>query len=205
MEASSGDPVDATDESGASGPFWINLASETRPNSGTYTVRNIQSDVVVYITIIGSADSESALMAQVSRQEPAITPGTPRTIKVDEDFRSNPEDMNGNPLQVQGEEPGVAKLYSGNNWKYEWDNLKASDLQSNPYYYYVDEVSSSAPQDESYVAIVQTTSSNGLSSGTIHVKNTMQAVKVKLRKRDSRKLNGKNVPIEGGEFYYLGH
>ncbi len=196
--------LDRNPGSSVSGPFKINGGSGYKPNSGTYSLQDIQCDAVIYVSIIGDADSESALMRNVALSEPSITAGTPRKIRKDDAFNQTPVDRNNQVLQEAGEDPGVAKLSYANGWTHSWDNLAAVDSSGHGFSYYVIEVGASSPQNGAQIdggAFILTTSSDGLSSGTIQVNNTLQAVKVKLRKQDERTLNGKRVPVQGGEFY----
>ena len=149
--------------------------------SGTYTLSNVQSDTDIYITYIGSTDKAEYLGMAISGISKTDGEGT-RYVRSEDAAFNVQEQVNGQAMQVT--------LNKGNNWKTTWTNLETVG-DGTQYYYYVKEISNSSelsgnPLLSEIPAYVTTYSSDGLSGGgTISVRNTLQAVKVKLRKRDA--------------------
>jgi len=172
--------------------FYMNGGWSEATQSGTYTLSNVQSDTDVYITYIGATDLPEYLGMAISNISMTGGDGTRYVRTEDADFNRQSE-VNGQQTQVT--------LNKGNNWKVTWTNLEtaANNIQ---YYYYVKEISNSSQLSENPLlsqipAYVTTYSSDGLSGGgTISVRNTLQAVKVKLRKRDA----STNENLAGVEF-----
>ncbi len=168
--------------------FYINGAQGNVMKSGTFTLSNVQRNSDIYVTYIGRTVNGTI-------SEPIITNsnGTVYQKTQDTEF-NNSETVDNQNLTVS--------LNSGNNWKTTWENLQSSanDVQ---YYYYVKEISSSngTPNSFQFIssvpAYVTTYSSEGLTGGTITVLNTLQAIKVKLRKRAA---NGSKENLAGAEF-----
>jgi hypothetical protein len=183
-------------------PFRVNGSSANRPNAGDYTVSNIRNDAVIYITIIGAANSEADLMGKVHLTSVQATngDGTARRISQDTGFNSDPKDKNGGDIPNNG----VVTLSRDNGWTHTWENLATVDGQRRRVYYYVKETNPVTPQSAAMdgpSAFIRTTSSDGLSGGIITVHNTLRAIKVKLRKRDAVYADGNRVDLQGGEFY----
>lgn len=181
-------------------PFTIDGGKSNLPMSASINLRNIRSDATIYILYLGSAGSEDELKGRTSLGTITVSgrDGSPRKITQDSTFNANPTDKDGQPL-TNG---GVVILNRGNDWTYTWTNLQSSD-GNKIYYYYVVEQSASTAQSNAIggTAFIQTTSSDGISGGTITVNNGLKAIKVKLRKQDSERNNGARIPIAGGEFY----
>ena len=173
------------------GGGWTDLYTK----ADNVSVSNIQNDLVIYITFIGSAASEVEFAAKTHLT--GIGDGTstsaPRKIVKETQFT------------LEDSQSREVTLNQGNSWKHTWTNLLSSD-GSKKYYYYVTEIDSSVTTREGCTlgpsSFVKTYSSDGLSTGTIVVHNTMQAIRVKLRKKDAAKdpANNKDIPIQGAKF-----
>ncbi len=169
-------------------PFIVNGGKVSAAQFGAFTLSNIQRDTDIYVTYIGEAADADSLGGSIEITD--ITNGTGSSLKKvwdNTDFRAA---QGKDDLQVTLRKP---------DWTYTWDELDST------YYYTVEEVSSSNSLSANPLlpallteipAYVQTYSSDGLNSGTISVRNTLQALKVKLRKRDAS--DRKNV--EKAEF-----
>ena len=166
--------------------MYINGGTGSKPTSGTYTLSGVQSDAVIYITFIG--------MGTPSAPSPNISDNIDaRWVVEDTDFNESQTEATG----------GIVTLNSGNGWTTTWSNLNSSDASGKTYYYYVTEVggsTSNIPEGQFATSFISTTSSDGLSSGTIMVNNTLQSVRVMLRKRDAVKADGTNVYLSGGKY-----
>ena len=161
--------------------FYMNGGWSEATQSGTYTLSNVQSDTDIYITYIGSTDKAEYLGMAISGISKTDGEGTRYVRREDAAFNVQ-EQVNGQAMQVT--------LNKGNNWKTTWTNLETVG-DGTQYYYYVKEISNSSTLSQNPLlsqvpAYVTTYSSDGLSGGgTITVRNTLNAIKVKLRKRDA--------------------
>jgi len=161
--------------------FYMNGGWSEATQSGTYTLSNVQSDTDIYITYIGSTDKAEYLGMAISGISKTDGEGT-RYVRSEDAAFNVQEQVNGQAMQVT--------LNKGNNWKTTWTNLETVG-DGTQYYYYVKEISNSSTLSQNPLlsqvpAYVTTYSSDGLSGGgTISVRNTLQAVKVKLRKWDA--------------------
>ena len=198
VSATNGDLSDSNKGETTGNKFFTNGSFGNCFDQGDYRLDHIKSDAIIYITIIGTASKESELAGKIHLTNITVldNAGTLRRIVQDKGFNESSQevtlDKNSTPVP----------------WSHTWNNLEASDGNGHNYYYYVIETSSSTPQSDANIpggSFIQTTSSDGLSSGVITAHNTLKAVKVKLRKKDKEKYQPsgvkKDVPLEGGEFY----
>ena len=175
-------------------PFYVSGGKADLPTKADgVSVSNIQGDTVIYITFIGSADSEAELAGKIHVTNVSggtSSSGTPRRIVKETEF-TLPDDQS-----------RVEMLRKSNGWKHTWTNLVSVD-NGRRYYYYVTEIAASASVGNNNQVIsdmpsfVTTYSSDGLTTGTITVHNTLKGIPVKLRKRDSV---DHSIEITGGVF-----
>ena len=160
--------------------FYINGGWSAATQQGTYTLSNVQRDTDIYITFIGYTDNPEYLGMMISNIQKTNGSGT-RYRKQDDATFNSQTTVNDQAMEVT--------LNKGNNWKTTWTNL-VSTADQIQYYYYVKEISSTSDLSQNPLltavdAYVETYSSDGLSGGgTITVRNTLNAIKVKLRKKD---------------------
>ena len=166
-------------------PFYINGGYANAAQAGSFTLSNVERNTDIYITYIGVAESADALGASIDKVNKTTGSGVSYQKIEDDDFNGQQDEVT---------------LNRGNGWKYTWEKLDSTkgDQQC---YYYVKEISSTSnlstnPLLSNIPAYIQTTSSDGLSGGTISVRNTLNALKVKLNKRDKSSHNN----LQGAQF-----
>lgn len=169
--------------------YYVDYSWYRLPQKVDVTITDIDGDIDYYIMLVSYESKDRVTITLPDSPSSVTNPGTGTTTRKEYD-----DTFTGY----------TANLSDSNNWQNTWKNLQTGSAES-PWYYEVVEtdVNGSLPVESPWgvKTFLTTTSSDGLTAGTISVHNTMNALKVKIRKVDTEKdEEGEYADLSGAEF-----